>query len=433
MSYTPIRTEPTPNHFEYLEYSPSLSRRKTTRVPAKIRSPRRSQRSRSKQPKEDFPIIVHSHLCWDWVWQRPQQFMSRLSQKHKVLFVETVAPDPALAAATAHYRKLPDLPNITLLRLTFPTWRWADGAYVDAERRRLVKEFVASPMGADFEDPVQWFYDPMAVAAFAGHMGEILTVYDCMDELSKFRFAPPAIVAREAELLARANVVFTGGRRLFEAKSQVNANCHFFGCGVDEEHFGKARDAATPVPEDLAGLGKPVLGYFGVIDERLDYELIARLADANPGWSVAMIGPVMKVDPAALPRRSNLHWLGQRPYSDLPALCRGFDVCLMPFALNESTEYINPTKTLEYMATGRAIVSTPVPDVCRNFGEVVRIAGNHEEFVQCCRQAAESPDPAAIEKGLQMVRSHSWDSIVARLEQLMSEAMAFKASTLADA
>ena len=301
---------------------------------------------------------------------------------------------------------------------------------MDGERRRIVREFLAGPLANQFDNPVQWFYDPMAVSAFAGHMGEIVTVYDCMDELSKFRFAPAEIHHRESELLARADVVFTGGRRLFEAKSRFHDNCHFYGCGVEEAHFGAARESSTQVPRELAALRSPVLGYFGVIDERLDYDLLAHLADANPRWSVAMVGPVLKVDPASLPQRRNLHWLGQTRYADLPAICKGFDVCLMPFALNEATEFINPTKSLEYMATGRPIVSTAVSDVVRNFGSVVKVAHSAEDFIACCDEALDRPDAAAIESGLGLVRDNSWESIVTKLEQHMNEALARRRSTV---
>src|SRR5256885_248674 len=221
----------------------------------KRKSPNGRRRAR-KEFRKDYPIIVHCHLQWDWVWQRPQQFISRLSQNHKVLFVETVAPAGELATPMARYRTLENFPNVTILTLQFPAWRWNDGEYVDGERRRIVQEFMVGPGAGQFDDPVQWFYDPMAVPAFAGKMGEILTVYDCMDELSKFRCAPPQIVEREAELLKRADVVFTGGRKLFEAKSQHNNNCYFYGCGVDCEHFGKARAAETKVPADLAAIAK---------------------------------------------------------------------------------------------------------------------------------------------------------------------------------
>jgi glycosyltransferase involved in cell wall biosynthesis len=418
------------------------------RTPAKWRpaaSRNRKQHSQSSPADyaDGFSIIVHCHLCWDWVWQRPQQFLSRLSAKHNILFVETVGPDPQLAAPYARIGLLDGLPNLTLLRLQFPTFMWADGAQVDRERRRLVQLALKSELLAGrFDHPVQWFYDPMAVTAFSGHMNEIATVYDCMDELSKFKGAPPEIVARERELLAKADVVFTGGRKMWESKSRFNDNCHFYGCGVDVAHFGKARQEATAIPDDLiaikegrAGCPQPaaaddarrgedtvpyrerkILGFFGVVDERMDYGLVAKLADANPNWSVVIIGPTVKVDPASIPQRPNLHWLGGREYNDLPACCKGFDVCLMPFAMNEHTEYINPTKALEYMATGREIISSAVPDVISNFGSVVKVAHSHDEFIQLCQKAAVSPDQQAIKRGLKMASENSWESIVNKLD-----------------
>src|SRR5262249_52975670 len=151
---------------------------------------------------------------------------------------------------------------------------------------------------------------------------------DCMDELSKFREAPPQMKLRERKLLTAADVVFAGGRKLWESKKLYNKNCHFYGCGVDVEHFVKARDARTQLPDDIISLDTPVLGYFGVIDERMDYDLLVKLADATPDWSIAMVGPTLKVD--TVPQRPNLHWLGKKNYSDLPSYCKAFDVCLMP-------------------------------------------------------------------------------------------------------
>lgn len=377
----------------------------------------RDQPRRQQADLEHFPIIVHCHLCWDWVWQRPQQFLSRLSQKHKILFVETVGPDPHLAAPYARFRDAEGFPNITLLRLQFPSWQWRDGAVVDQERRRLVQEALRSDrLAGQFERPVQWFYDPMAVTAFAGHMNECATVYDCMDELSKFKGAPPEIVQRERQLLSVADVVFTGGRKMYEAKSAYHNNCHFYGCGVDVEHFGKARQPSTAIPPELARLPKPILGFFGVVDERMDYELVARLADANPGWSVVIVGPMIKIDPATVPQRPNLHWLGGREYKDLPAICGGFDVCLMPFAMNQHTEFINPTKSLEYMATGRVVISSAVPDVVTNFGHIVKVARSHDEFIELCHQAIADRDADAVSRGLAMAADNSWESIVNKLE-----------------
>jgi len=379
------------------------------------------------QTHASYPIIVHSHLRWDWVWQRPQQFLSRLSKRHRILFVEgpTVVDTDAAPRSIVHH--LPDYPNITVVQTEFPKARFDDGAWVDGERHRLLKEVLSGPLAHKFDNPVQWFYDPMAVTAFAGKMDEIAVVYDCMDELSQFKGAPPALIQRERELLAVADVVFAGGRKMHESKSRYNTNCHFYGCGVDIAHFGKARTSQTVVPADIAAVRKPVLGYFGVVDERMDYELIGKLADADPDWSVVMVGPACKVDPAEFPQRPNLHWLGGRQYAELPAYAKSFDVCIMPFALNEATEYINPTKALEYMATGKLIVSSAVPDVVSNFSQVVKIAGWHGEFIQMCQAALARPDQVAIERGLKMADNNTWDAIVAKLEKHIDEALALKA------
>ncbi len=372
---------------------------------------------------DDFPIIVHSHLGWDWVWQRPQQFLSRLSRRHRVLFVEGPRPSDSVAVARVTLRDVSEYPNITVLQTDIPAARWSNGAWVDKERRRLVRSVLAGPLGKSFAAPVQWFYDPMAVTAFAGHLGERAIVYDCMDELSLFRGAPPELVRRERELLAVADIVFAGGPKIAAAKRKLNPNCYCFGCGVDAKHFGGAKASSLAVPKDLAKLKSPRFGYIGVVDERIDYDLLAYLAD-HAGGSVVLIGPHTKVDPATFPRRQNLHWLGGRDYSELPAYAKGFDVCLMPFALNEATEFINPTKALEYMATGKPIVSTAIEDVVMQFSDVIAIADNHQRFAEQCRAAVNNPDGSAIERGLKLVRRNSWESIVRRLEQHVLEALA---------
>ncbi len=382
-----------------------------------------------------YPIIVHSHLTWDWVWQRPQQFLSRFSARHPILFVEGPVPVPGLphGKGTVEVREVEEFPNILILRSHVPAERWGDGAWVDKERRRLVQEVLAGPLGLGFADPVQWFYDPMAVAAFAGHMDEQAIVFDCMDQLSQFRGAPKELIRRERELLAIADVVFAGGPKIGKDKIKYNANTHTFGCGVDVAHFGKARADETEVPADVADLPGPVFGFFGCVDERIDYDLLAKLADANPAGSVVVIGPPIKVDPASFPQRPNLHWLGARDYQQLPAYVKGFDVCLMPFALNEATEFINPTKALEYMATARPVVSTAVEDVVLQFSDVSQVARSHEEFIAFCRRAAVHPDRATIERGLAMAGRNSWESIVARMEELIGEALETETPTSAAA
>lgn len=289
-------------------------------------------------------------------------------------------------------------------------------SHLDAVYQRILQNTLAGPIGRRFTRPVQWFYDPMAAPLFAGQLGERAIVYDCMDELSQFRGAPAELVRREQELMALADVVFAGGPKIHRTKSRSNPNCHCFGCGVDVEHFSAALLQETKLPEDMSQLSKPVLGYFGVVDERIDYMLVAALADAHPEWNIVMVGPTTKVDPAHCPKRANIHWLGGRDYSQLPAYAKAFDVCMMPFALNEATEFINPTKALEYMATGRPIVSTSIADVVLQFASIVRIADSVEAFIQNCQDALENPGQMRINAGLKLARRNSWDSIVAKLE-----------------
>lgn len=374
--------------------------------------------------EKPYPLIAHSHLEWDWVWQRPQQFLSRFAKTHPVLFVEGPKTERGLERGRIIARPAENHPNVLIVPMWMPEERWPDGEWIDNERRRLLQGLLAGPLGVAFRDPVQWFYDPMAVTSFAGHLSERAIVYDCMDQLSQFRGAPPELVRRERELLEMADVVFAGGPKIHREKSRYHDNCHSYGCGVEVAHFGRALQAETEIPADVADLPGPVFGYFGVVDERLDYELLAALADANPAGNVVVVGPATKVDPAEFPQRPNLHWLGGRDYQQLPAYVKAFDVCLMPFALNEATEFINPTKALEYMAAGRPIVSTAVEDVVLQFSDVVGIADSREEFLALAAGAARRPDEEAVARGCRLAERNTWEAIVARLEAHIADALA---------
>jgi glycosyltransferase involved in cell wall biosynthesis len=367
------------------------------------------------------PIIALCHLSWNWVWQRPQQFLSRLAKTHPILFVETYCSDTPTGFIRLHSPE--GHPNVTVCETHLPASRWSDGRFIDRERRRLLRNTLANELAGRFDDAILWFNDPMAVTAFAGYLDESLIVYDCMDELSQFKGAPPALIEREYELLEVADVVFCGGRKMRDKRVRINPNSHFYGTGVDCRHFGSARSPSLAVDSAIAALRGPVLGYFGVVDERIDYELLAALADADPTWHVVMVGPTAKVDPAQFPRRSNLHFLGGRPYAQLPAITKGFSVCLMPFALNEATEYINPTKALEYMAAGRPVVSTALDEVKSNFKTVARIAGSHREFIAMCRREVDSPSQTRIERGLSLASENTWEAIVAKMERHVADAL----------
>ena len=370
----------------------------------------------SKNADHPVPIIAFCHLGWDWVWQRPQQFLSRFAKRHRVLFVETYRAD--VDTTRVDLRTPEGHPNVVVMQNHLPASRWDDGRFIDAERRRVLRALLAGELRGQFDRPLLWFYDPMAVTSFAQQLGERAIVYDCMDELSQFKGAPAALIDRERKLLAVADVVFCGGQKMRRKRLPLNPNTHFFGTGVDVEHFGAALSPELPVAPEIAALGiGRVLGYFGVIDERIDYELLATLADARDDWHVVMVGPTAKVDPADFPRRPNLHFIGGRAYADLPAITKGFSVALMPFALNAATEYINPTKALEYMAAGRPVVSTALDEVKSNFGPVARVAKNHREFVALCAREIAAPSRARIARGRKLALENTWDAIVARMEQ----------------
>jgi len=236
------------------------------------------------------------------------------------------------------------------------------------------------------------------------------------------------LVRRENELLAYADVVFAGGPKMCQAKRKRNSNCYSYGCGVDFNHFGKARHARTKLPQDVSNLTGPIFGYIGVVDERLDYDLINQLAVENPEGNIVIVGPHTKVDPASFPQHPNLHWLGGRDYAQLPAYAKAFHVCMMPFAKNEATEYINPTKALEYMATGRPTVSTAIEDVVLQFSDVVHIAIDHDDFVAACHTAAQEPPKKQINLGRRRARDNSWESIVAQLEKHVDDVITSKRS-----
>lgn len=371
----------------------------------------------------NLSFIVHSHLRWDFVWQRPQQIFSRLAQHYPILFVEDAVTDKegiGLEITEPH-------PNIFRVVPRFNTSAFgndheAQDSFYEQTLSHLHRALRHHPaLRGRFDTPVQWFYSPMSAPFMLNQFDAIKTVYDCMDELANFRYAPANIAERERLLLAKADIVFTGGYQLYQSKSRYHSNVHFYGCGVDVAHFQRARLASTALPTELASLPRPIFGYFGVIDERIDYELLVYLGNAYPSASLIMVGPVVKVDPKSLPRLSNLHWLGQRTYEDLPALVKSFDVCLMPFALNDATRYINPTKTLEYMAAGKPIVSTAIPDVVHNFTPIVAIAHSAAEYAQAVKRASETPDAQLIQLGIQKADRETWESIVASMQRRIAE------------
>lgn len=364
-------------------------------------------------------LICFSHLRWRFVFQRPQHLITACSRGRRVLFVEepiydaaparmVVETDGSILVATPH---LP--PGIAPAAET-------------ALLRSLLDEQIAR---AGFSRVVLWYYTPMAVP-FSRHLQAEAVVYDCMDELSAFAGAPQSLRNLEQELLALADVVFTGGQSLYEAKRHLHRSVHAFPSSVDVTHFRRARDQ-QPEPDDQGPIARPRLGFYGVIDERMDLALIDGIAAARPGWQLVMLGPVVKISESDLPRRPNIHYLGRKTYEELPAYLAGWDVALLPFAMNEATRFISPTKTPEYLAAGLPVVSAPIRDVVRPYGDqgLVRIADGIDAFVREIEAALTGPSTAAAADAL--LQSMSWQKTWQRMQRLMDGAVdANRATTL---
>ncbi len=365
------------------------------------------------------PLVCFSHLRWDFVLQRPQHLMQRFAHQRQVFFFEEYIP-------TDHH--LPYLEihpfegtSVKAIRPRIPHW-WHE-AEREAALSRLLDDLLA--LHRD-KPPVMWFYTPM-MFRFAKHVDAAVVVYDCMDELANFKLAPVHLKETEFELLAKADVVFTGGVSLYEAKKDWHDNIHPFPSGVDTHHFEAARGSIQD-PADQVSIPHPRLGYYGVIDERLDLDLISKLAAARPQMSFVFLGPVVKISPGDLPQAGNIHYLGQKSYANLPAYLAGWDVALMPFALNDATRFISPTKTPEYLAAGRPVVSTHITDVVRSYGAMagVFLAKTNEEFIFACDAAlalSHSGEDWLASADAHLAQS-SWDATFQNMSALVDMAVA---------
>ena len=372
----------------------------------------------SASEPEPTTLICFSHLRWDFVFQRPQQLMSRFARDMTVIYWEE--PIEIGRRETA-YLKVREAEKSSNVRVAVP--HLPEGMPEDARQaalERLLEAHVAAIRGPI----VAWYYTPMMLT-FSRHLDADLIVYDAMDELSKFKFAPVQLLDLEQELIDRADIVFTGGSSLYEAKKGRHDNVHCFPSSVDRTHFIKAR-ARQFEPADQEDLPRPRLGFYGVIDERFDTALLDKVAEMRPDWSFVMLGPVVKISEDDLPKRPNIHYLGGKGYDQLPAYLSGWDVALMPFAMNESTEFISPTKTPEYLAGGKPVVSTPIRDVVRHYGQLegVQIAGDPESFVAACEKAlqlARNPESGWLAEADLMLSATSWDTTQARMAGLIGE------------
>lgn len=374
-------------------------------------------------------LIVFSHLRWNFVFQRPQHLLTRLAKHYKIIFVE----EP-VNTGDVHIESNQVAKNITVLvpHTVEQGWGFND------EQINVIGPMVQGWLeeNTSIVSPSQlgiWFYTPQAYP-LKNFFAVDFTIFDVMDELSMFAHAPASLKARERELLEIADVVTAGGPSLARAKQSVRPDTLSLPSCVDAAHYSPRRangaEAETHEGDALQHhIPGPRIGFFGVIDERLDIELLAKVADANPRWQVVMVGPVVKIDPATLPQRPNIHYLGGQSYNILPQLVLGWDVCMMPFAINDATKFISPTKTLEYMAAEKPIVSTAIHDVIELYGTVVEVAYTHDEFIANIEKLLhEEPAQAAqrVIEGQAIVERYTWDNTAEIIHQAIEDAVAKK-------
>ncbi len=365
-----------------------------------------------------YDVLCFSHLRWDFVYQRPQHLMERFGREHRVFFVEEPvfdSPEPRLEVTERPQK------NVEVLVAHLP---WGPTEEQHGEMyRALLRTFLSERQVTSY---VSWYYTPM-MAAWTADLTPLATVYDCMDELSAFADAPPALREREEMLLTRADLVFTGGQSLFEAKQGRHPAVSAFPSSVDVPFFKTARTIAEE-PEDQRPIPHPRLGFYGVIDERLDVALLGAAAALRPDWQWIIVGPVVsKIDPATLPALPNIHYLGGKSYKELPAYLSGWDVAILPFARNESTRFISPTKTPEYLAAGRPVVSTSIRDVIRPYGDLglARIADVPEEFVAACEAALMEDAAVRLQKADVFLADLSWDKTQSQMAELINGVISF--------
>ncbi|HEY9725320.1 MAG TPA: UDP-galactopyranose mutase [Chroococcales cyanobacterium] len=379
--------------------------------------------------KEAPDLVCLSHLRWNFVFQRPQHLLTRFAQGRRVFFIE----EPILSSDTS-------VPPETAKEIGGVGWldvtKHDSGVWVvvphlpegsSEEAANAAQQVLIDALFAEHEISkyICWYYTPMA-RAFTRHLEPLAVVYDCMDELSAFKGASPVLREREAELFSRADLVFTGGQSLYEAKRDQHENVYAFPSSVEVPHFAQAR-TFTEEPDDQANIPHPRLGFYGVIDERMDLELLEGIAETRPDWHLVMIGPVVKIDPASLPRRENIHYLGSKNYKELPAYLAGWDLAMLPFARNESTRFISPTKTPEYLAAGKPVVSTSIRDVVRPYGQerLVRIADTVAEFVAAAEAAMREDTHASgwLDRVDGFLEQISWDRTWSSMMQLIESAL----------
>lgn len=359
-------------------------------------------------------LVCFSHLRWDFVYQRPQHLLKRCARERRVFFVEEPVFDNDSMRSDIHERE-------TGVRVVIP--HLPAGLQSEVATTAVMKEMIRRLfLDNGVNEYIFWYYTPMALK-FTEHFSPIVSIYDCMDELSAFKGAHSLLQVWERNLFERVDLVFTGGQSLYEAKRDLHKAVYPFPSSIDISHFQQARTMEID-PEDQASIPSPRLGFFGVLDERFDIALLDKLARARPDWHFVMIGPVVKIHPQSLPSGANIHYLGSKKYEELPAYVAGWDIALMPFARNEATRFISPTKTPEYLAAGKPVISTSIRDVVRPYGEsgLVHIADTAQEFIQAAEELLRGQDRANwLARVDSFLATMSWDKTWEQMSDLIDK------------
>lgn len=368
-------------------------------------------------------LICFSHLRWHFVYQRPQHLMSRAARHSRVFYFE----EPDFTSSPDQLRIGIDPNNqVTVVTPQLNNTEGSGGSHDEQINNRISKLLDQLIKEYNIKDFVAWYYAPMALS-FSEYLDPRVIVYDCMDELSAFKFAPAELVEYERKLIAGADIVFTGGHRLYQAKKAFHQNIYPFPSAIDKSFFFPARTKLSE-PADQVSIPHPRLGFFGVIDERFDIDIVKRMAELKPGWQFVFIGPVVKIEQADLPRNNNIHYLGMKDYKELPTYISGWDLCIMPFAINASTEFISPTKTPEFLAAGKKVISTPIHDVVNPYGTegLIGIADTAEEFIEIAEHdLVEKSDSLWLGKVDRFLSTISWDktwkSMETHIDQILKD------------
>lgn len=353
-------------------------------------------------------ILVFSHLRWNFVFQRPQHLLTNLSKEFSIHFFEE-----AVTGEKDGY-KVSENKGVIIITPELSE----DGIDKDIRLKNIVDEYL---MNHGLNNYLSWYYSPMFLP-YTRHLTPSAVIFDCMDELSAFKYAPPELLDLEQELLELADIVFTGGQSLYEAKKDRNANVHCFPSSIDYNHFAQARNPLTN-PLDQQDIPEPRIGFFGVIDERFDLELLSETAAKSPDVSFVVIGPVVKIDPESLPHADNIFYLGKKEYTELPEYISNWTLAMMPFALNESTRFISPTKTPEYLAAGKPVISTSINDVIHSYGsfDLVTIITNASEFNEAIKGYLENQKSEDWRPVDGYLSSMSWERTCNEMEHLINQ------------